>query len=336
MSAPTLILLIGTWDSAETALLNTPVLLWALSIFGTALRLWPSLALLAGALAALQWVGTYAVLYLAEGPFTEPVLQLQPILERGVLLLACGALASFLGRTFQALTAQVSVAALERERIRRALGVYVAEPIAERALAGDLELRTERRAITVMFVDIRGFTRFSEGKEPGEVLARLNQALEAFSAEVQREEGLVNKFLGDGLMAIFGAPIDQQDHALRAVRAAEAIVRAARRLSSSGAYPELRIGVGLHCGEVVVGDVGGPGHREYTAIGDVVNVASRVESQTREQHVEVLLTDAVRTHLGTDPRLGEPFPVELRGRSQPVMVTELRVLTTISRDALRR
>jgi adenylate cyclase len=175
----------------------------------------------------------------------------------------------------------------------------------------------------VLFVDIREFTPFSQQTHPDEVFRKLNLALAAFADQVAAHGGIVNKFLGDGLMAIFGAPLDDPDHALKACRAALGIAQVAASLRDSGAYPELRIGVGLHCGEVVVGDVGGVEHREYTAIGDVVNVSARVEAATKEVGAEVLVTDEVLRGLTGGVTPGRSFRTRLRGHDQELVLHEL-------------
>ena len=210
----------------------------------------------------------------------------------------------------------------ERLRVRTAFGAYVAEQVVERVLAGDLTPRTERRNISVVFVDIRGFTRMSEGLDPEVLLSRLNMALEAFSEAVRDEGGIVNKYLGDGLMAIFGAPDLYTDHAARACRATLRCVEAARQLDGSG-FPGLAIGVGIHTGGVVVGDVGGTGHREYTAIGDVVNVASRVESANKELGTTALVTGATAEAAGDSFAFRELPPIAVRNRNEPVAVFSL-------------
>ncbi len=296
------------------ALVYAPVLIYAMAIFVSVLRLRRGLPLVASGLASLQWLVLWATTTDAGIRASFTGVSTVSTIERVVIFTMCGVLAWRMGRSLEALTSRVAETVLEREQVRRAFGAYVAEPVVERVLSGDLTLDTERRNITVLFVDIRGFTTFSAGREPTEVLARLNQALEAFSVEVRRREGIVNKFLGDGLMALFGAPLDEPQHARSAAMCALSIARAARQLRDSGAYPELRIGVGVHCGEVVVGDIGGHGHREYTAIGDVVNVASRVEGMTKELGATVLVTRAVRDAMGEGFELSEPHSVRLRGR----------------------
>lgn len=316
------------WSQAsvggDRALLNAPVILYVLATFVAILRLRPGLALLAGLLGAAEWLVTWSLLVTPAGLALD---SLRPVasFERVILLALCGVLAYRIGRSLVSLTDRVARETLEREQVRRAFGAYVAEPVVERVLKGDLTLTTERRIISVLFVDIRGFTSFSEGREPGEVLDKLNCALEAFSIEVRDRGGIVNKFLGDGLMALFGAPVQEPLHASQAVQAALAIARAARELDESGVYPGLKIGIGLHCGEVVVGDIGGQGHREYTAIGDVVNVASRVESITKELGETLLITDAVRLAMGEGFELGPPLEITLRGRDEQTAVYALRL-----------
>ncbi len=315
VSAPTLALGVRAVSDAEAALLDAPVLLYTLAIMAAVLRLQPRLALLAGALASIEWLAAYSVLSWTE-PLGNSVHGPVGALQRALILGFGGVLGDRIASTLAKLTAGVSEASKDRERTRRALGLYVAEPVLERVLAGDLTPSTERRTITVMFVDIRGFTSFSERHPPDEVLRQLATALDRFAREVQHHGGVVSKLLGDGLMAIFGAPVEDEEHARQAARAALAIAAAADELSASGAYPGLRIGVGVHCGDVVVGDMGGEGHREYTAIGDAVNVASRVEEQTKALGVPVLVTESVVRAMGPGIVATAISPRTLRGRSE--------------------
>ncbi|RME26520.1 MAG: adenylate/guanylate cyclase domain-containing protein [Deltaproteobacteria bacterium] len=324
VSVPTAITAAGLAQRGPEALVYAPALIYPLAIFVSALRLRPGLPLVASALAGLEWLTLWWTTTTPESRARFTSLSLVSTLERVAVLSMCGVLAWRLGRSLEALTVRIADTVRQREQVRRAFGAYVAEPVVDRVLSGDLQLTTERRTITVLFVDIRGFTRFSASREPTEVLGRLNQALEAFSVEVDRHGGIVNKFLGDGLMALFGAPLDTPDHARNAARCALSIAAAARRLRDSGVYPELQVGVGIHCGEVVVGDIGGRGHREYTAIGDVVNVASRVEGMNRTLDTSVLVTRAVREAMGEGFALGGPHRVRLRGRDGELTLYDLR------------
>lgn len=317
VSLPLLVMVINAQISAKQALMDTPAALWVITILLSVLRLTPALPMWAGVLAAAEWMAMY--LWLAwDQPFPEPSLQLAAAWRRTFLLAGAGLLAARVSSALLELTHRIEAQTMERERVRRAFGSYVAAHVVDRVLSGDLQLRTERRALTVMFVDIRGFTSFAEAHPPQEVVDRLNQALDRFAAHVQAEGGMVNKFLGDGLMALFGAPDAAADHAQRAVSAALAIRAEARELARSGAWTGLRIGVGVHTGEVLVGDIGGERQREYTAIGDAVNVASRVEGMTKEHGVELLITAPVAEAVRGRWEVRPVATVKLRGREGEV------------------
>jgi adenylate cyclase len=318
VSAPTLIVFVQAQSNPESALLNTPMLVFMLGIFTSVLRMRPWLALFAGFLAGAEWLSMYIILggIEMESPHLSPVIAVQ----HAVSMAFAGLLAMQLASSIYRLCKHVSSATIERENVRRAFGAYVAEPVVERVLSGELVLRTERRPISVLFVDIRGFTTFAQMNDPDTILEKLNLALDSFAVEVEKRGGIVNKFLGDGLMAIFGAPVVDEHHARNAYETGIAMVIAAQRLVQDGSYPELRIGVGVHCGEVVVGDIGGRGHREYTAIGDVVNVAARIEAMTKTLNVEMLVSEAVRSSAQVD-NIDQSFEgVTLRGRTVPVML----------------
>jgi class 3 adenylate cyclase len=205
----------------------------------------------------------------------------------------------------------------EREALREAFGAYVDPNLAERVLAEGTVLEGEEIDVTVLFVDIRGFTTFAEAAGPQEVVERLNEFFELIVPVLVRHGGHASKFFGDGLLGVFGAPDRLADHADRAVAAALAIARAV----SARYGDDLRIGVGVNSGPVVAGTIGGGGRVEFTVIGDAVNTAARVERLTRQTDDDVLVTEATRALLRADH--GEFLPrgeVELRGRSEPVLV----------------
>ena len=172
----------------------------------------------------------------------------------------------------------------ERERLREAFGAFVDPALTERVLAEGTDLRGEEVEVSVLFLDVRGFTTFAERAAAHEVVAALNELYEAVVPVILRHGGHANKFIGDGLLAVFGAPERHADHAARAVAAAREIA-AARPPRLGG---ELRVGVGVNSGRVVVGTIGGGGRRDFTVIGDPVNTAARVEAATRVTGDDVL------------------------------------------------
>ncbi|RDH76053.1 adenylate/guanylate cyclase domain-containing protein [Mycolicibacterium moriokaense] len=188
----------------------------------------------------------------------------------------------------------------ERQRLQVAFGTYVDPNLAARLLEqGDDVFSGERREVTVMFVDIRDFTPYAEANTAEDTVARLNALFEIMVPAVVEAGGHVNKFLGDGALAVFGAPNDLDDHADAAVTAAVKI----HRLVEERFDGELRIGVGINTGPVIAGTIGGGSKLEFTLIGDAVNVAARVEQLTKATGDRILLTRQVVDAL-TSPSLG--------------------------------
>jgi class 3 adenylate cyclase len=210
----------------------------------------------------------------------------------------------------------------ERERLREAFGAYVDPGLADRVLHEGVDLAGEEVAASIMFLDVRSFTAFAEHAEPQEVVALLSGLWELVVPVLLRHGGHANKFIGDGLLGVFGAPDRHPDHALRAVAAALEIAALVR-----SEYGErVSVGIGVNSGSVIAGTVGGGGRVEFTVIGDAVNTASRVEAVTRETGDDVLITDATRTLL-PDGRFefDERPPVQLKGKRQPVRLWVPRV-----------
>jgi adenylate cyclase len=206
----------------------------------------------------------------------------------------------------------------ERQRLQAAFGTYVDPALAARLLEqGDDVFTGERREVTVMFVDIRDFTPFAEANSAEDTVARLNALFQIVVPAVVDAGGHVNKFLGDGALAVFGAPNDLAEHADAAVNAAVLIHRmVAERFDGA-----LRIGIGINTGKVIAGTIGGGGKLEFTLIGDTVNVASRVEQLTKTTGDAILLTQqSVDALLSQPPGLTDRGSHALKGKSAAVQV----------------
>jgi class 3 adenylate cyclase len=203
----------------------------------------------------------------------------------------------------------------ERERLREAFGAYVDPGLAERVLREGSELEGEELDVSVLFLDIRDFTAYCERATPHEVVSLLNGFWELVVPVLLRHGGHANKFIGDGLLAVFGAPEELPDHADRAVEAAhELAALVAQRYAG-----RIGVGIGVNSGSVIAGSVGGGGRIEFTVIGDTVNTAARVEAATRETGDDVLITDATRERLCRNQfEFLERPPVPLKGKSLPV------------------
>jgi sigma-B regulation protein RsbU (phosphoserine phosphatase) len=222
---------------------------------------------------------------------------------------------------------------LQKQRIQNAFGRYVNDYVLAQLLDGPEgdELTGIEREVTVLFADIRGFTRLSEGMKAPSVVALLNEIFQLVSGRILERGGTIDKFIGDSVMAYFGAPVPYSDHALRAASAALDIVRAiedrARRSSdrdpSCSPLIPVQIGIGVHSGNVVVGNIGSDRRTDFTAVGDPVNVAHRLEKLAKPG--EILVSEAVKLRVGDELRLRFAGERQLVGREEPVNVYSVAI-----------
>ncbi len=231
----------------------------------------------------------------------------------------------------RALVMQGANAAVLAERARQRLGVYVSEEVASTAMGSvELALGGSNKRAAVLFSDLRGFTRYAAGLAPERLVEELNAYLHDMVAEIRGEGGVVDKYIGDAIMAVFGVPTEHPDDAARAVRAAKrmraALVRHNIDRKSRG-LPPLAQGVGVHYGPMVAGNIGTAERMQYTVIGDAVNLASRLESATKDTEVETLISDAaVQAAQATGvklPALQLHGPIHVRGHEGPIVVHTL-------------
>ncbi|HBE89003.1 MAG TPA: hypothetical protein DDW67_07690 [Elusimicrobia bacterium] len=212
---------------------------------------------------------------------------------------------------------------VERDHIKDTFGRYVSIEIAEKIMkSGKVNLAGEEIQATVLFSDIRGFTPLSEKLPPAELIKFLNEYFAHITAPIAENRGVINKFIGDAVMAIFSPVFGVEDHRAAAVRAALGMREALARFNAEGKYPPVEFGVGLHSGGLVAGNVGTESRLEYTVLGDTVNVASRIESQTKAAAAEILLSEAVMAGVRPEDFPGVKFvkgqPVLMKGKSEPM------------------
>jgi len=215
----------------------------------------------------------------------------------------------------------------EKERIQSAFGRYVNDYVLTTLLEGadGAPLTGAEREVTILFADIRSFTRLSEGLKAADVVALLNDVFQVASDCILARHGTIDKFIGDSVMAYFGAPVPSEDHAAQAVLAAVDIEQAIAQRNLDlppGAHP-VRIGVGIHTGDVVVGTIGSDRRSDFTVIGDAVNVAHRLEKLSKPG--EILVSEAVQRKVRDLAQLRFEGERQLSGRVEPVHVYSVEV-----------
>jgi adenylate cyclase len=322
-SMPTFVLYLHmNWMGPAQALGYVAPLSYFLFIVLSTLRLDFWLSTFTGLVAAAELLAM-AMLYHAPGFAAEPPTEFGFELIRSVMFLVAGMLAGAVGVQLRHQFEASIAAATARDRVTNLFGQHVSPEVVERLLVEGGDNSGDIRQVAVMFVDFRSFTAGARVRTPQEVVERLDGAFAILVDILDRHGGIVNKFLGDGFLALFGAPIATPDAARNAVAAAREMLAANDRVNKAASWP-LRIGIGIHFGEVVAGNIGSPRRKEYTVIGDTVNFASRLESLNKEFNSQLLISSAVCDALGEAGSdavsLGQ---VAIKGYDLPMAVWQL-------------
>lgn len=217
----------------------------------------------------------------------------------------------------------------EKRKVKQLFSRYVAKNVYDQLLADPSRARLggTRRHMTVLFSDMRGFTALTEKGAPEDIVSQLNEYFTRMVRVLFEHHGTLDKFVGDMVMALFGAPLDDEDHAEHAVQAALAMVRALEVLNAeweSFGLPRLDIGIGINTGDMVAGNIGSSAIMSYTVIGDAVNLGARLESLNKEYGTRIIISEATRSRLKGQYDIRPLGSVTVKGKSQPVAIFEVR------------
>ena len=317
-STPTIVLALHIDNMGSVQALGYVVpLTYFIFIILSTLRLDFWLSTFTGFVAAVELLGM-ALFYHPDAPPDVPY-----HIIRSLIVFICGMLAGAVGVQLRRQFEKSIAAATARDRVTNLFGQHVSPQVVERLLTEGTSTASDTRRVAVMFVDFRSFTAGARSHSPQEVVGRLDGAFAVLVEIVDRHGGIVNKFMGDGFLALFGAPFETPDATQHAVAAAREMLIAMTRNNEASSWP-LRIGIGIHFGDVVAGNVGSSRRKEYTVIGDTVNFASRLESLNKDFNSQLLISSVVRHALGDAcddaVSLGE---VAVKGYDQPMTVWRL-------------
>jgi adenylate cyclase len=325
-SLPTLVILYYASNIGPVqALLMPSASIYFVFIVLATLRLDFALCAFTGLVAAVEYAAVALFWGASDTTVVEPTLSSLPNhLGKACVLFVSGVSAGFVARRLRKSFTRALESLEERARILGVFGQHVSPEVAAQLVSKGAHSEGEAREVCVMFLDIRNFTSFAEKRSAEDVVLYLNTLFDEAVEAVTEHRGIVNKFLGDGFMAVFGAPVADANPCAAAVDAGLDLLDRVERLVREGRIPETRVGIGLHAGPAVVGNIGSAQRKEYTVIGDVVNVAARVETLNKELGSRMLVTDEVWRMAATSRvRAVQRDPIRVKGREAPVSIFQL-------------
>ena len=297
-----------------------PPMLYFLFIVLSTLRLDFWLSMWTGAVAAAQQFALAAYLMPIQLFSDLPEHSLVYHLSRSIVLLGAGVIAGIVAGSLRRQFAASVAASAAHDRVTNLFGQHVSPAVVERLLAQQSDPPSEMRRVCVLFLDIRGFTAMTRVRAADETVALLNDFFAGMIEIVDRHHGIINKFLGDGFLALFGAPLEDPRAAANALAAARSMLKAVDAWNGARPRQPLRIGIGIHIGDAVTGTVGSPQRKEYTVIGDTVNLAARLEQLTKETGSQLLISGSVYADTAGADGATDLGPLPIRGYGEPVQV----------------
>lgn len=303
------------------ALTMPPLFAYSFFVVLSVIRLNPAICITTGITAAASYLAfSLYMINSAPAPTSSLLFAPQTHIAKALFIFGSAAIAAFVASQLRTRVLNVLDSMRKKQELETLFGEHVSQEVVQKLLSTRNNNLAEIRHITALFLDIRNFTSFSESRSAHEVYTELNKLLDFMIDIVHAHSGIINKFLGDGFLAVFGAPLDDASHAINAVKAARAISSELKVKSNSGSVVKLGIGIGIHCGEALTGNVGSNKRKEYTVIGDVINLASRIEQLNKQFQSEILVSEEVRGAIGDSFVLQEKGEVLVKGREKPVRV----------------
>lgn len=323
--APTLLLFTLCFVEKSAIFLDSPLMfIYFVLIVLSALYLNPNLSLVIGLICATGYLVITLWSMRTYDPNNE-VLKFPVILyaSRSVLMLMVAGCASYVTWVIRDRYMTSSALEIQRDTIKAHFGQQVSKEIADALLEGGIS--SEKQEVSILFMDIRNFTKYVEQHDPEEVIAYQNGFFAPIMKIISAYGGITNQIMGDGLMATFGVS-SSENHTQNAVQAGLEIIQRARKLSEAGAVPKTRVGIGIHTGRVVMGNIGNDQRKQFSVSGSTVVLAARLEQANKEYHSEMLVSEQVVSKLNRNE-----FNLELMGElhyhniERPIKTYQIKV-----------
>jgi len=297
-----------------------PPMLYFVFIVLSTLRLDFRLSLWTGIVAAVQQFSLALWLLPLATTGDRPEEALIYHLSRSTMLMIAGIAAAIVARALRRQFENSVAAAVARDKVTNLFGQHVSPVVVDQLLGTNVQ--SERRMVCVLFLDIRGFTAMTRTRSADETVTLLNDFFAEMIEIVDRHHGFINKFLGDGFLALFGAALADPVAAANALAAGREMLKAVDAWNATHPKRALKVGIGIHIGEAITGSIGSPRRKEYTAIGDTVNLAARLEQLTKETGARLLLSEPTRAAAEAKDAI-DLGALPIRGYEQPVRVWRL-------------
>jgi len=327
ISVPTIGIILYAEALYSIIAFSTPVILiYFIFIILTTLELDFKLSVFVGGVAALEYF-LVVLYYMGKVEITgvEPLIA-EPMMyfAKTLIIFLCGVVAGFVAIEIKKRILNSFRVISERNQIERWFGQQVSKAVVDEMVNTKRGIVSRRRTVCVMFLDIRNFSKYTADKEPEEIVKYQNDVFSFMIEIVNRHNGIINQILGDGFMATFGAPISYDNDCENSVNAAMEIIKELKNKTDKNEIPFTRIGIGIHTGEAVTGNVGTSIRKQYSITGSVVILASRIEQLNKEYDSQLLISREVLEKINRDTIEYELIgPVELRGSEEPITIYKL-------------
>jgi adenylate cyclase len=328
VSIPSIILItIGSFLETTEVLISPVIFLYFIIIILSTLSLEFKISMSIGLIAAIEYLIIFFILNAEFEQITDNIIYNSFLFHIGKanLLILGGVIAGLVAEQIKKKMIRVNKTLSERNKLVNMFGQQISSSIVDYLIENDNQIKSERKYVCLMFLDIRGFTPFAESKEPEEIIKYQNDVFGFMIEIINKHHGVINQFLGDGYMATFGAPLSSEIDSQNAVNASLEIIEELKRKNENKEFSETKIGIGLHSGYVVAGNVGTDIRKQYSISGNTVILASRIEQLNKTYNSQLLISQEVFDNIKiSEMELIKHGKVHIKGREEPIGIYQLK------------